>query len=228
METVSFGKASLVRAFESLAELRVDQLKEYVDLIRSALANEATELAERVEKSASELLPADRQDHYEWYLDDFWQLNEVFPAMLFNSSMVAIYSYFEHTLLDLCRLLERDRPLGRLSDYAKDTGIVLARKYLVNTQGIAFPDRTDWQRVHQYRKTRDFIVHNNAAINGTPKGEAVRMFATDNPELLSIKDRGRIATTAEACHDLADTVTTILKEVFDAASEVEGDGPGRP
>lgn len=156
-----------------MVRIELDQLERCVAEIHETLAGQVTEFQRYVDERAGSMDADTRDEWYEWNSDRHWELSEVFPRIVRHSVFVTAYGFLEHTLLAVCRHLQREaRHSVELSDL-KGKDIELARAYLKKVHGLAFPDQSvEWNRLSWYRKIRNCLVHNDNRIPSGEKGNA--------------------------------------------------------
>jgi hypothetical protein len=146
----------LTRYFEeSLA-----RLGRYTSGVEAFLATEVEALDKRVTAGAELLSPDERQDHVEWYAEDFVELSEELPTTLRHSVLIAANSALEQYLDATCRAhIEVSKSPVVLRDIA-GSGLQRAHRYLKKIAGIEFPDQAKaWVDVVRLGELRNCIIH---------------------------------------------------------------------
>ena len=83
-----------------------------------------------------------------------------------NSILIALYSFFEHHLFALCRVVEdKDPSLVKIDDI-KGEGIAKFCKYLSLVGQLKNGNKSgkEWQEVDKFRKVRNSLVHNGGIL----------------------------------------------------------------
>lgn len=112
----------------------------------------------------------------EFYYGDFIQLSEDFPNLFCRSSFLAIYSFFEHEMLSLCRRdagwKKRNAPAGTVVDEAKVKYLDDAVKYWAKA-GVDATGRPEWTEIENLRDVRNQIAHEDGRRDGTERSKRV-------------------------------------------------------
>ncbi len=83
--------------------------------------------------------------------------------LLYNNALISYYSFFEHTIFEICKLLKSNLKLDlKVSDIRGDNYLNQCRKYIEKVAHIKFNKTLDsnWQMINDYRQIRNLIVHN--------------------------------------------------------------------
>ncbi len=106
-----------------------------------------------------------------------------------------------------------------LAKNQKYKGIFLAKKYLEDDCGIAFPKGGHpWQQMQHYNRIRNAIVHRRSCISGWKDEEAVRSYTKVN-NAVSIDNFDRLRLSKEFCLQVLDNVEALLEDLFKLAQE---------
>ncbi|WP_169237775.1 hypothetical protein [Candidatus Roseilinea sp. NK_OTU-006] len=131
--------------------------------------------------------------------------------LLRNSLLVSIYSFTEHSLIDICRFLRRKDVKVSVSDIKGQNDIDKARIYIAKVLGASFPDNSsEWAQIQTYRRIRNCIVHNDAYIDkGSPDRRPIEQYAKDNANLLRL-DKDSVLLEQGFCEKMLD----VIREFF--------------
>jgi hypothetical protein len=89
------------------------------------------------------------------------QLVQFFPRTVAPSLLVALYSFFEHTLSRICDIYEKS---GR-GEVEDSNHLSRYQKYLKNKVEIDFPDdRGPWHKIKERKEVRNCIAHDAGRV----------------------------------------------------------------
>lgn len=95
-------------------------------------------------------------------------INE-FYLIQWRSEFLVIYSYFEHILNHLCKVVQERSNFKLGFKNIDGAGIERARTYLVKVANVDKPFKTkNWQRAKLLSEIRNVIAHSNSEIKYTP------------------------------------------------------------
>lgn len=96
----------------------------------------------------------------EYFGEENYRIEELFMKNFRYSMIVAIYSFCETTLNDLCYYLYRSKGLLLQLDEVRGEGIERAKLYLIKVCLINFPEKDhDWQEILKLNSIRNCIIH---------------------------------------------------------------------
>jgi hypothetical protein len=176
--TIGHSSASVVSA--------IDRFEKSVENIKREISesNPNGEIISEVE------LEDDLGTAFATLMDDLQ--NEVF----YNSLLVIAISFFEFSLIELCRVSEPYLVAGkeRFSDYS-GMGIQKSKKFLRGSWGIEIPKIKNWENILKYAEVRNCIVHNSSNVfedysRGIEEQECYKLFGSINT--LTITETGYI------------------------------------
>jgi len=137
-----------------LVTIELEQMSRYLDIAHTSLQDYQKAFVESVEKTVQQMGEEEKAEFYEFHSDDFIDVSEEFPRLLFLSFIVTWYSFVEQELIKLCDRL-------KLTDGLQenfDKGIRLARKLLLEARKYEI-DNNHWQELTNISKLRNIIVH---------------------------------------------------------------------
>lgn len=163
-ERISKSKVYL-SAFKHLADLELEQISDYADMIERFLSGELKEFEAQMTERAQKLEENERSELYEHYSDDFAKLADEFPNIMRASLFTYTYSFLEHGLVNLCDNCHRRGHLALAPSDLKGEGILRAKTYLKKVAGLNFPDNTRaWQDINTLRKIRNVVIHSDGRL----------------------------------------------------------------
>jgi hypothetical protein len=101
---------------------------------------------------------------------------------------VAIYQHFENLLIKLCNEKENNPDLINFRDIYGKNCIDKCKTFLTKVVKIRLPDETPWQKMSNYNKLRNIIVHNRSQIDSSQRGNEILKFAKGNKSLYLLND----------------------------------------
>ena len=163
----------------SVIEFRFIALSQHLDFVNSSINQELDHLESMAREYVQTLDMCDeeRNSVYCSLIDggsahvfnyEHSSINS-FYQIQWRSEFLVIYSYFEHILNHLCKVVQ-ERSNFKLGFKDIDgAGIERARTYLVKVANVDKPFETkNWQRAKFLSKIRNVIAHNNSEIEYKP------------------------------------------------------------
>ena len=163
-----------IRFFRTGVRDDIEQFKIHVVGVENYLEKEVKDLVDYHDKRTESLSEEEKNEYYDFYSDDYWQLDEVFPNIQRKSELIGIYTVLEHNLNLLCSIYERHtNSKVKLSDL-KAYGIIdTAKKYLVKVVGLDFPsNHSSWTEIKNIQRIRNLFVHNDGKLKGSENDKA--------------------------------------------------------
>jgi hypothetical protein len=125
--------------------------------------------------AANALEGEDKDQYYSSLEDDQDQLHIRFPHIVFSSTLLMACALFESSLVDLCKVFERVLPTPIPWSHGKNNGITKAAAFLKENYGVCLSNYSHWERVMDYFKVRDCIVHAGGDISNMKPEQANRI-----------------------------------------------------
>ncbi len=93
-----------------------------------------------------------------------------------NSILLSAYSFFEHHLLKLSRIVEKEFQPKIQIEHIDGNGVVKFCSYLFLVGDIQSADRSlkEWQEINYFQKIRNLIAHNGGMMLNDPMKELKR------------------------------------------------------
>jgi len=152
-----------------LARSQFQDLREYLSLAQDFVHREQQEFEKRIDDyiTVNALHGEDRGEYYSSREDDYDLLQSRFPRIVFSSTLLMACALFEGSLVDLCKAFERALPTSTkwMDLPKKDKGITKAAEFLKVNFGIHLSNYSHWNKVKDYFKVRDCIVHAGGDIS---------------------------------------------------------------
>jgi len=151
-----------------LVGIELDHLKDCIETVNKSFEEAFERLGERVSEQTKGLSPEKANELAEWFAGDAFNLKEHFPAYTNSAMFVALYSYLEHELLQICKKLEQAKVPIKIKERG---GIQDHRKSLVDA-GIKFPEKSpEWKEICKLQHVRNVIAHRRGYVKRPKKGE---------------------------------------------------------
>ena len=192
-------------------EIDLNHLREYVRLIEDLLKDRQKEFNSWVEEKASRLSEEQKDEFYEFYSDDHWELSEVYPNILRGSLFVACVSLVEHELISLCKHLYRENKYRLLWDDVVGKGIYKAKLYLNKVAGVG--NNTPWENILVFQKIRNFIVHNRGKLDDSRNAKEVETYITSNSSI-KLDNLRRMQFSSTFCLEVIKIVDEFFSSLF--------------
>lgn len=192
-------------------EIDLSHLREYARLIEDLLKDKQKEFNSWVEEKASRLSEEQKEEFYEFYSDDHWELSEVYPNILRESLFVATLSLVEHELISLCRNLYRENKYNLALDEVVGNGIHKAKLYLNKVANVG--NNTQWNGILIFQKIRNFIVHNRGKLDDSKNAKEVESYVTSN-SLIKLDHFRRMQFSSTFCLEAIEVVDKFFSSLF--------------
>lgn len=87
-----------------------------------------------------------------------------------NSILLSAYSFFEHHLLKLCRIVEKEFQPKIQIEHISGNGVIKFCSYLFLVGNIQGANRSlkEWQEINHFQKIRNLIAHNGGMMLNDP------------------------------------------------------------
>jgi hypothetical protein len=164
--------------------------------------------------------------HYAGLDDSSWDLASIFesyfPNLQRQSALITLCGFFEHELLALCSLFQKDRGhkfgLGDL----KGAGIERAITYLERVVGLNIDKSSAlWAEIRSIQAVRNLIVHDAGKLtyqDGMPR-KSERQYVEASPHLSGDEE---ISIAEGYLRHVLDTFDQFFKNIGDAVERLYG------
>jgi len=153
----------------------IKYLKTYLSSSTESLMSRELELKEKMNSDVQDE-PEDERILQSLYEKEISKVSSYF----FHSSLVLIYSFFENALYNICTNIQSD--IGANFSYKDLFGNNIIKKskyYLELTTAINFEEANkNWDRITQFQKLRNYIIHQNSTIADKDQIKFNNMFPT--------------------------------------------------
>jgi hypothetical protein len=166
IERRQFTGTSIFTIFQSLIEMELREIEEYINETSSELKVKQEKLDKDYEQASKEVEEDAEYYVHSYFENDIHKYFKVFPIYTYNPLLLTLYGQFENWLKKLCDL---DSHKGfskvRVKDLAGNNYIERSRFYLELVADINLDDtKLEWQKITQIQKIRNCIAHNDSNI----------------------------------------------------------------
>ncbi len=200
---------------------KLTELKQYVDTVNEAFQNKLDKLGDDFEEKTKDMTPAQRDWYAESEAGEAFQLAEDFPALMWQTAFIHMYFVLEHSLLDLCETVRREKNiLGPVA--GKDKGITAAQKFLT-TAGVKFPFEGPvhgpvWRDLQQMNELRNIFAHRMGQTYDQPS-EELKKFIDRRKDKIKIDSIAHITLTEGFCLEAIEVARKMFADVLAAVPD---------
>lgn len=145
-----------------------DNLHAHCVFLAKGLESERTRFEKFVEKEAANLTDEDRDAFFDYFSDDAWRINDVFPALLSTSAFLLSYGMFEKSLNEICRSAKRKTDIDIFLKDLNGQGIERAKSFLSKICGVSAPFNTsEWREIVNLSRLRNVMAHTSGVLDLT-------------------------------------------------------------
>lgn len=205
-------------------ESEVNSFKEYIIDSRNNISKQQVSFNKMIEEEKKKH-PDNINDLIDAYENQYYQINEFYPATFNNSTLLSLYSLFEFNLKSLCVTLQECEELKiKLGDINGQGYIDTSNKYLILVADLDLTElKTTWMQITLFQQLRNCIVHNNSSIltkkNQVIKDLEIYKYIKKNPNLKINKENGIFIISDDQF--LLDTLDAIEKYLISVIKKLE-------
>lgn len=192
-------------------QLKLGQLKEYAKLSEDLLKDKQENFDSWAVEQASKLSEEQKEEFYDFYSDDHWELSEVYPNILRQSLFVACVSLIEHELISLCKHLYKENKYCLQLDDIVGKGIYKAKLYLNKVADLG--KNTIWEDILVFQKIRNFIVHNSGKIDGSKNSQEVQRYISSKSSI-TLDDFKQMQFSCTFCFEVIEAIEKFFDSLF--------------
>jgi hypothetical protein len=144
----------------SFLESEFEGFREYLTLIETHLDEKHKELEMWFEQISQGMDEEEKYRYDDMLSEQYWNLKQTYPNLLYKSFCITIYSFFENELNKFCRKAMKEKQIDvDIAEYSGN-GIRRAQQYLKKEGCIDFPDQgREWKRILMFADVRNAITH---------------------------------------------------------------------
>ena len=163
-----------LRIFTNTTRHQIEDFREVVEFTEGNLRSEMAHLEERVAQRLDGMAAEEKQQAAEWYVDDFFRVDKVYPEIQRRALFTTLMSMTESNLLLGCRMCERafEFPHEFKADkQSRKRIIVQAMEYLRANLAIgAGAIEPHWKLVNDLWSMRNALVHSDGFARPKDRG----------------------------------------------------------
>ena len=159
MPQIDFGWNAFVVSY------KIGMYQNLLNLVNEQMEKDLVELAQEVEKVASQLEDDQRGDDYQDYLVNNYLEREEYQSIFLHAFFAASFAMLEHELVQVCENARRkaESPFS-VKDLPRRDHLGSTKKYLKKL-GIDFPAGSSvWRKAKEYGKVRNKIMHEGSSL----------------------------------------------------------------
>lgn len=102
--TIMDIKKFRIKFLRSRVRNDLEEFKQHVIGVENYLSSEVKNRGDYHEKVTENYTEEEKNEYYDFYSDDYWELKKVFPSIQRKSELAGIYTVLEHNLNLLCSI----------------------------------------------------------------------------------------------------------------------------
>ena len=104
-------------------------------------------------------------EYYHYRIGSMHKFYSSFPNILRSSLLIAVYSFFETSLVNLCKELNNTKKYSVRYNSIAGKGIEKVKLYLTEVVEIDFPSGSiEWSKINDYRLIRNCFAHGQGKV----------------------------------------------------------------
>jgi hypothetical protein len=210
----------IASGFDRILLYEFDVLKEHQTFAAKSLFRKKNSLDSEMKKMSVELDAEENRDYFDYMYDEYVTVTENLPRTQWYAQFLIVYSTFEHTLQELCRIVQRRSGFDLSFKDLEGMGITRARNYLVKVASVQPPFQSPaWNRALLLADVRNAIAHRNGEIEyqpGNKKSLSARLMNEKHLKLKQIiadQEDARIILEADFVRESIDTLRNIVADI---------------
>lgn len=143
---------------------------------------------------------------------EYFKLKNLLPNTIWSSLFVTGYSILEHTLDDLCLVVQTEQSLKLGPRDLKHRGIIRSEVYLASVSGCIFPSQgAEWKAITQANLVRNCLSHASGILDDSLNREELTKLLTTESSL-STSD-GRLILSKDYVSTFVNNTKTMLSQL---------------
>ncbi len=149
-----------------LTEMKISEMSNCLDVLNKQLLLMVEEFKINIDEKAKQITDEKQKENfYQWYIDDYWNYSQTFPRILFNSFHVSTYSLLESEIYTIANILgQKHTQKFKGSAFAGRNYLNNASKYINQFTGIDISNFNSWTDIEDGRTLRNNIAHSNGIL----------------------------------------------------------------
>jgi len=200
-------------------ELRIDELKNYLETLKQQLEIIARDYEKNVEEEARKIEDEHARDEfYEWSGERHWNYTKTFPRILLNSFHVMAYTLLESEIYSLAILVgKKQNQIFDVSDLGGREYLRNASYYINKLTQVKAQDFRSWNSIDDGRQIRNIIVHSNGLITSQHDFDLAKKYGFIDKSTIdfpSVRPTERLSITYEYCQSFLVTLKEFFSELY--------------
>jgi len=144
---------------------RLLKIKGLTAIVEEALVNQAKSLANDLAKDVDACTESQKEDLYESYGEDYFELSTELPTLFRYSMLTASASAFDQYLTETAVGYAEVKDVAIKITDLRGNGILRAQQYFQKVVRLDFPENTSaWKNILKVRDLRNCVVHADGYI----------------------------------------------------------------
>ncbi|MEK7672341.1 MAG: hypothetical protein AAB373_00505 [Patescibacteria group bacterium] len=201
---------------KTYTEIQFNQLENYIKTLEKSLKNESKNFEEWILGEEKQLSEFQKEEFFDFYSEQHQELSELFPNQLRLSFFIICYSTFEQSINAISKNIEKSHKI-KVSDL-HGRGVIRAKNYLEKVADFDFSKhKALWEKIKDYNKIRNFIVHNYYGIGKSEEIENVSPLLK-RYETIKVDSSSEIQISETFCHEVIKDFKLFLDSLFNSTS----------
>jgi hypothetical protein len=205
-------------------EIRINELKDYLDIVIKQLGIMAKEYSRNVDEQAKKIVDETEKDEFiEYSGEQYWDYTKTYPRILLNSFLVAAYSLLESEIYAVATFIGRkQKQLFDVTDFGGRDYLRIATNYISKVSGVKAQDFKTWNFVDDARQIRNIIVHSNGKLVNQHDFDLSKQYGLVNDSIFefpSIRTTVFLSITHEYCHLFLKSMGEFFSELYTTAGK---------
>lgn len=215
-----------------LAKIKLSNVSRYATEMENTNVFKLEELTRNAEEVERNLTEEEKDLYWEYMIEEFHEVEKIFPSLLRYSVVVLTYSIIEEALLgivkphivnsltdkekiELNKEVELNKKCKRnLSKYKGANFLETLGNYMNKMMGIEFPfDSEEWNFIMDLDTIRNNIVHCNGKINDDKDPEYIQE-VIDSYDLITLSSNDEMVIEREFVTYMIDQVGSLFSKLI--------------
>ena len=151
-------------------EMQFDEIEDFSEFIKSAIAREKTITARRIEKEALRLDEKFREEYYEIFSEDYQKIGDIFEKLAMESLIIILFSIIEGGMVTLCNSIRHDKNINKhlkIKSCRQEGYLEKTKNYLQKDLGVdlLLGSNQEWREIIGLQAIRNAVAHNKGWLN---------------------------------------------------------------
>ncbi|WP_260989070.1 hypothetical protein [Bacillus sp. DE0042] len=209
-----------------LAKIKLWNVGRYATEMENTNTFKLEELSRDVDEAEKSLTEEEKEMYWEYKIEEFEEVEKIFPSFLRYSVVVLIYSIIEEALLGIVKPHivnslgdKKESELNRLAKnkvlkYKGDNFLDKLGNYMEQEMGIEFPfDSKEWIFVMDLNTIRNNIVHCNGKVKDDKDPENIQN-VLDSYNAITVSSHGEMILAREFITYMIEQIQALFSELI--------------